>query len=278
MANSFNSAQINFKTLTCAQAKEMFVGDQWETFEESQMLELVIKNCNALTHNVKNPENPRKIIVYVDAQNGEQRIFFNVISLKDATNIATYTKAFLAIITGDAFLDDPITNIISTSVGNYTIDAWLEGAVNNDPMLILYPMALPAEKFIDDVFKEINKSVDITKISTEIYNLTKSTVDNFIENPENLIIPFAKDQLEIVGNSLNYTVNLLNDVGEFVENTIQKVMPFTPISFKQIDDIIKYPENIPQSVLDTMTQPVEVVVETVTSVVKSVTKALGLPW
>ena len=78
MANSFNSAQINFKTLTCAQAKEMFVGDQWETFEESQMLELVIKNCNALTHNVKNPENPRKIIVYVDAQNGEQYILWLV--------------------------------------------------------------------------------------------------------------------------------------------------------------------------------------------------------
>lgn len=253
--HEFRSAEISVDDTTCKDARSKYINNEWQTIEESIQLEFFLKKCNLKTHNQKNPTDQRKGIAHVSVENGEQKILFGIISLKDGQTAAAYAKLFLSVITGDAFLNDPVTSVLSETVGKYSIDSWLEAAKEDDPLLFLFPMALPGKQFVSDVFDEINKQVDLTSITTSYYDLSGES------DPENVLFPFAETQIKVIEGGLQFANKILSDAGDVIRNNEDILFPFSPVSINQIDTVIKDPSKIPEVVAEAAAKPVQEIVD-----------------
>ena len=120
---------------------------------------LVSAKCLAEKHNSENQDDPVVVIVGKDQNNQanvSSKIFFDIIHVKDATHMAeacAYASAAAGL-----FVDE-----LAGAVGEYSCGAYLEAAVNDDPMLIFAPMMIPGEKLTVRVLDYIGLGDDYLK-------------------------------------------------------------------------------------------------------------------
>lgn len=161
--------------------------------------------------------------VVFSEEDGNPRVLFNLIDLKSLTTGAAYAKAIVdlapMILTsstgpvGDFLMESGIAN----AVGNYSIDAYYESAIKNDPLIILYPTIIPAKKFSEDVIKELKKN--------NVYNELSKTW----EQPQNTIInPIAKIGTSSIKEIAKGTENIKNESKKAVDNIIRETKKVIP--------------------------------------------------
>ncbi len=111
-------------------------------------------------------------------ENGNPRVLFNLIDLKTLTTAKEYSKAIVdfapIILAGST---GPIGEVlletgIATAVGKYSVEAYYESAIKNDPLIILYPGIIPGKKFTADAVKELK----LNKVYNEVTKVWESPV------------------------------------------------------------------------------------------------------
>jgi len=219
--------------MSCDSAKIKFINSSYTTYEEGDILMAKIKECNAKIHNENNED---KVIPYVTVEEdeGEKKILFGTIRLKDGQEIAGYSKAILSIVTGNAFLDDPITGTIVDVTGSYAVDAYLQAAIDNNWMLIYAPTYIPGAQELEDVYKEVFDHKDVKKIVYTVKEFGQEVIDEFKDDPEKLLLAPIEIQKITLEKGEKIVEELIDGTGKTVkklENSIKK----------DVDDIIHKP-------------------------------------
>jgi hypothetical protein len=127
-----------------------------------------------------------QVLFYEDSK-GNPKVLFNLIdlkTLKTAKKYADYLVDFAPMIiteTTGPFGDILMKSGVVTAVGKYSVDAYYEAAIKDDPLIIFYPSLIPGKKFTMDVIKELS--------SNKVYN----EVSKVWELPNKIVInPIAK--------------------------------------------------------------------------------------
>ena len=257
MANLKLNVALPDTDIDCVTAKEKFIKSDYETVEESLELMIKISSCDLINEIEKIPEHDgKRVVVYIDNDSskgeGNHRVLFGVLDVKDAEKAAQYSKYVVQMIAGAIATVDPIRGILVNKIGEFSIDEYLIAAKSNNPLIVLYPTSIPGNRKIREVFKEISNSKVYKSITHEIHKFTEET----LKHPTNLLIPSAKTVYEIVGNTFKIT-EYVNEAGKLVEKTLKSIeIPFVPNSFRLLNEVIKSPEKIPELIV---TAPVEVI-------------------
>jgi hypothetical protein len=131
--------------------------------------------CRDKEWNQNHPDKPEVTLMSQDENN---KVLFNTVSIKTADDIANVTKTILTI--GIAYkTGNPILTAIGSQVSNYTVNSYLDAAKRNDPLILIYPSAIPAKQFVGDAskitvagLKELSK-LDATKPFTLQFEAAK---------------------------------------------------------------------------------------------------------
>jgi len=177
---------------------------------------------NNLAHAVGDSSHYQAQVVFTE-ENGNPRVLFNLIDLKSLTTGKEYAKfivnfapVLLAGSTGPVG-DFLMETGIATAVGKYSIDAYYESAIKNDPLIILYPSIIPAKKFSQDVMKELKKN--------NVYN----EVSKVWEQPQKTIInPVAKIAISSMKEVVKGTENVTRETKKATENIIRETKKIVP--------------------------------------------------
>jgi hypothetical protein len=109
------------------------------------------QNCNARVYNKNNPDSAKVVVAYEDPK--ENKILFNTISLKIGEDIAAAAKKIITIAVALETNGDPESVAIANIAGGYTVDAYLEAAKNNNPLIIIMPTAIPNVQLAKDGYR-----------------------------------------------------------------------------------------------------------------------------
>lgn len=107
------------------------------TTSMAQMIE-----CNNREWNKLHPEDPRVTIATPVMENDNPKILFNTISLKTGEDIANASKKIITLVIA-AETGNEMATAIGTVAGNYSVNAFLEAAKRDDPLIIVMPSAIP---------------------------------------------------------------------------------------------------------------------------------------
>ncbi|HEY0457337.1 MAG TPA: hypothetical protein VGE41_13280 [Verrucomicrobiae bacterium] len=149
---------VNVSTLdgsiSCEEAKKRFTSDEYESPEEGQILMMRITRCKTESWNNKHPEDPKVVVVSPD-ENG--RILFNTLHIGTAEKIRDAAKVVVdAALIGETGASDPLSMAVVTAAGNYTVDSYFEAAKKNNPLIIIFPAAVPGQKMTADALKALH--------------------------------------------------------------------------------------------------------------------------
>lgn len=153
------------------------------------------------------------LILIESDQNGNPRVLFNLIDLKTLSTARDYAKTIvdfapilLAAYTGDVgnFLAE---SGIATALGKYSVDAYYESAIENDPLIIFYPTIIPFKKFSGEVIKEIKSN----HIYNEVKNVWESPVGT-IANPMLKIVTSPETVIKEAGTVMKGTEKAIKKI------------------------------------------------------------------
>ncbi len=230
-------------TISCPDAKRKWLENECDSFDECSYYAIVAKKCDLANHNAKNPNDQKTMVAKVEVSDkGEQKILFGLIDLEDGVEIATYSKVALALVTGNAFTDDPVTGSIVDAVGTYSIDAYLEAAIENDELIIFYPTGVPTKKMVQDVFDELKNNKEIKKITYELKKVGKDGAKLLEENPEAILNPATSLSIELAENGIKTMEKVVDKTGKTIEEHPEVlVLPVSPLPADDIKAILHKP-------------------------------------
>lgn len=162
-------------------------------------------------------------ILYSEDKDGNPRVLFNLIDIKSLITAKEYAKViadFAPILLAGS--TGPIGEVlietgVATAFGKYSIDAYFESAVKNDPLLIFYPAVIPGRKFSKDVLSELSKN----KIFNEVSKTWESPVGTII-NP---VAKIATKTVKVVVKSTDNVARETKKAGEKVGKLAKKAIP-----------------------------------------------------
>jgi len=203
--------------LTCEKAKEIFLDNNYENFEQLVEVNAVIEKSQLTAFNKQHPEDPLIGTMSFDTSGENPKILFNTIRLKDAQKVANVSKVLIAIGAGVEFGGDPTLTTIVSALGDFSVDAFLEAAKKNDPLIIFLPQFIPTIKIGKSVYKTIIEN----KLKDKIEIGFRDGIDFLKENPQ-LLLEGALDPViatfkKVAPRAIQAEINK-------VENTVGKVV------------------------------------------------------
>ena len=159
---------------TCAQIKEAINKDLIEDPLVYNQFIMKMMQCRNIAWNKAHPANARVTIVHEE----EGALVFDTLPVKTVEDAGEVAKK---IITIGAFAKtgDPMITGVATVAGNYTVDAYVQAAKKNDPLIIIMPTIIPAKQLTKDalhlttgVYKAVTK-IDPLKVFTVQIDGTK---------------------------------------------------------------------------------------------------------
>ncbi|WP_194549662.1 hypothetical protein [Zobellia nedashkovskayae] len=235
-------------TISCTEAKRKWLENECDSFDECSYYAIVAKKCDLANHNAKNPNDQKTMIAKVEVtEDGEQKILFGLIDLEDGVEVATYSKVALALVTGNAFTDDPVTGSIVDAIGTYSIDAYLESAIENDELIIFYPTGIPTKKMVQDVFDELKDNKEIKKITYELKQIGKDGIEHLEDNPEAILNPSTSLSIELAENGIKTVEKVVDKAGKTIKEHPEIVaLPILPLPADDIKKVLHKPTDAPK--------------------------------
>ncbi|MEB2774553.1 hypothetical protein SYJ56_04505 [Algoriphagus sp. D3-2-R+10] len=170
--------------LTCEEAKQKVASNDYDISEMNIIL-MKVAQCKNEEYNRAHPDSTYvTVVTEVIEEDGNSKIMFNTISLKTGEDMAEATKALIGLAVF-AKTKDPLTTVIASAAGNYTVDSYLEAAKSNDPLIILFPTLIPGKKLTTDIYKSITKTQPGRKAEVVVSTLITKAKNN----PEDIIAP-----------------------------------------------------------------------------------------
>lgn len=227
--------------VSCEVAKQKWIAGDCESLEECDYYAMVAKKCDLRNHNRRNPDDQKLLITQVaQTKEGERKILFGLLDYEQGTEIAALSKQVLTILTGEAFKEDPVRGVITDAVGNYSIDAYLEAAIEDDELLIFYPTGIPSKKLAKDLFKELSNSGEVTKLTYAMRKIGKEGLELLKDNPEVVLnavtsfsVEIAEDQIKIIEKEIDQVGNTIREKPELI------LLPSAVIGTNNVSKAIK---------------------------------------
>ena len=150
------------------------------TTSMAQMIE-----CNNREWNKAHPEEPRITFATPTTENDNPKILFNTISLKTGEDIANASKKIITLVLA-AETGNEMATAIGTVAGNYSVNAYLESAKKNDPLIFIMPNAIPNVQLGKDALKigkeafKVASKLPIDKPFTLQFDAGKKVVETAI--------------------------------------------------------------------------------------------------
>lgn len=120
-------------------------------------LQLKQIECNARRFNDANPNDRVVAAATFDQDDPNRRILFGLLKFNDAASARDAAKLVLAMAGKSIAGGDPLTTKIVDAVGTYSIDAYFDAASRNDPLLIVFPTAVPGAKLTTDAVRNLRR-------------------------------------------------------------------------------------------------------------------------
>ncbi|RLJ75130.1 hypothetical protein [Pedobacter alluvionis] len=151
-------------------------------------------------------------------ESGKPRALFNLIDTKTLTTATAYAKALAefapALVASGTGPAGEILNKtgITTALSKYSIEAYYQSALQNDPLIILYPGAIPGKKLSEDVIKNFSDG--------HYYNEVKKMWDKPLTA---LVNPINKIMVDPIISTTNNLGNELERGGEKLKKEAKKL-------------------------------------------------------
>lgn len=178
MANEIIAYSLDSK-LSCEEAKQIFFDGSYTSYDQMIEVSAKVEQCKLEEYNARNPTDPVVTTMNVDNSGENPKILFNTIRLKDAEKIADISKVLISIGAAIEFDGDPQSVAIVSAMGNFSVDAYLEAAKKNDPLIIFLPTVIPTLKVGKDVFKAVVEGKLVDKVEVTI----QDGIDFIKQNP-----------------------------------------------------------------------------------------------
>jgi hypothetical protein len=121
------------------------------------LLDVKNNNCNLAAWNKVRTDSPKVTIVTQDISNGNTRLLFNTMDAKTADQIAKVSKNIVTLVAAMESDGNFEVTTVATIAGNYTVDAYVQAAKKNDPLIFIYPAAIPAKRLTVDTYNTLLK-------------------------------------------------------------------------------------------------------------------------
>lgn len=169
---------------TCEEARKKVEANDYDITELNILL-MKVAQCKNEEWNKANPNDPYVTVVTEETEpNGDAKILFNTIKLSTGEKMAEASKALLGLAVF-AKTKDPVTTVVATAIGDYSVDAYLDAAKKDDPLIILLPTLIPSKKLTTDIYKSVTK----TKVAKKVEAVVSKPIDHAKKNPEDIIAP-----------------------------------------------------------------------------------------
>ncbi|MEO1485830.1 MAG: hypothetical protein AAFU57_08785, partial [Bacteroidota bacterium] len=190
--------------ITCEQATKMITNPGELSINEFNIVLAVIAKCRAELERQENPNSNAVSVGYYDEK--KDRILFKLIDYKTGEDIKNASRTLVDLYITHVAEVEPISATILYLGADYSIEAFFESAVNDDPMIILAPLTIPGTKLGKDAMGELGR---FGKKAEKFFNSAgKKAEKHFKENPEDLVAPGA-----------SLTKNAAKETKKFIEKT-----------------------------------------------------------
>jgi hypothetical protein len=146
----------------------------------------VLARCAASKHNKENPTDPVVVQTQPAPNDGQSKILYNIIHVKDAEKVIAGCAGALTI--GGMLVGDT-EGQLAGAFGDLTCSAYYEAAAKNDPLLILAPSMIPGDKVTRDVLAKIGLGETYDKAKNEIAKAAEKITEEAKRNPGMVIAP-----------------------------------------------------------------------------------------
>ncbi|MCF1458880.1 MAG: hypothetical protein LPH21_15435 [Shewanella sp.] len=172
--------------VTCKEARECVKTECWDDdFARMDEVMMRYRECKAIAHNNDKPNDPVVVIATID---DNKKIFYSTIHLKDAKELHGMCKV-IASMTAAEYAGDPVTTTISGYLGSYSCDSYLEAAIANNPLLVLFPANIPGNKLTKDVLTLLGAQGIIDYPEKIAKKAVDKAAEHVQKNPEDLVAP-----------------------------------------------------------------------------------------
>jgi len=169
--------------LTCDEAKKLFIdGKYFDDFARMVEIEAKVKSCTLAQYNQQRPDDPAVVTMTIDMKEDNPKILFNTIRLKEAEKVADISKLLITVGANAEFSGEPATVSIVSAMGNYSVDAYMEAAVKNDP-LIIFVLGSPLNVVTKKLGKDLIKTILEGKLDNKIEIIAMDGLEYIKENP-----------------------------------------------------------------------------------------------
>ena len=181
-----NTLQTAF---SCDSARAKFARQDYESPEEGQILMMKISQCDVASWNDVHPADARIVLVAPDrdpAPGKKGRMLINTLPLADAAQ--QREAAAIALLWAGIPADgtaDPLSVPAIAAAGKFTVASYFDFAKRNDPLIILFPTAVPGRKLTTQALK----AARLPNVNTQVLMSGATTVSETVlvgrkANPE----------------------------------------------------------------------------------------------
>ncbi|WP_299432969.1 hypothetical protein [uncultured Aquimarina sp.] len=170
--------------LTCEEALNI-IQDEKTGLDDYNYALSILSKCKLEKYKESHPDEKIMSVGYFDKN--KEKILFETLKYNTAEEIRDASKIIVNLYIENFGEVDPVTSGILYLGSDYTIDAFFESAVVDDPMIILAPLTIPGTKLGKDTLAELGR---FGKKAEKAMNKTRKKVERHCDKyPEDCIVP-----------------------------------------------------------------------------------------